>query len=397
MSAPSAGPGDTTALRVGDALEEFTETLGAAEEPPVLTLTERNGFVRQDERFHKRLATTDVSKYKVIRENDFAFNPYLLWAGALALNSRFESGVISPLYPTFRVRDGYDPAYLRYVLLSGPMIQKYDSIAFGSVPRRRRSSVEDFLGLTLPAVPPEAEQRRIARILDHTDGLRAKRRAAIALLDDVVVAAYQKEFAADRHIARTTLEHVLVDGLSNGLSPATAGNITARVLTLSAVTSGVYRPAESREAEFAKKPSAAQLVAENSFLISRGNGNPELVGVGVVGRPDAEGRPLIFPDTVIGGVIDTRRAVPEFLAVAWRTPDVRAQIRSVARTTNGTYKVNQKGLGAITFPLPDPHDQERFAAEVRQVDTVRRRYQAHLAELDTLFASLQARAFRGDL
>ncbi|MFG6298466.1 hypothetical protein ACGU38_24250, partial [Streptomyces rochei] len=182
------------------------------------------------------MATTDVSKYKVIRKGNFAFNPYLLWAGALALNSGFEAGVISPLYPTFKVRDGYDPAYLRYVLLSAPMIQKYDSIAFGSVPRRRRSSVEDFLNLTLPEVPPLEDQQRIARLLDRVDGLRAKRRDSIAYLDDLIVSAYRKEFASGHDVPMSTLGDVLVNGLSNGLSPANSGTITARVLTLSAVT-----------------------------------------------------------------------------------------------------------------------------------------------------------------
>ncbi|WP_258934725.1 hypothetical protein [Nesterenkonia pannonica] len=147
--------GAAETLRIGDVLEEFKETFGAStDDAPVLTLTEHNGFVPQEERFNKRLATTDVSRYKVIRHEDFAFNPYLLWAGALAQNDRFDVGVISPLYPTFRVRDGFDSSYLRHILLSPSMVQKFDTIAFGSVPRRKRSSVKDFLNLQLPAVPP---------------------------------------------------------------------------------------------------------------------------------------------------------------------------------------------------------------------------------------------------
>lgn len=68
---------------VGDLLVEFKEKPGKGAEPPVLTLTERNGFVRQADRFRKRLATEDVSNYKVVRRNDIAFNPYpsLGWGG----------------------------------------------------------------------------------------------------------------------------------------------------------------------------------------------------------------------------------------------------------------------------------------------------------------------------
>lgn len=83
-------------------LVEFVERPGSGQEPPVLTLTERNGFVLQSERFNKRLATDDTSNYKVVRRNDLAFNPYLLWAGAVAQNTIVDAGIISPLYPAGR-------------------------------------------------------------------------------------------------------------------------------------------------------------------------------------------------------------------------------------------------------------------------------------------------------
>ena len=41
--------------------------------------------------------------------------------------------------------------------------------------------------------------------------------------------------------------------------------------------------------------------------------------------------------------------------------------------------------------------QNRFATIVESVEQQKARQCAHLAELDTLFASLQSRAFRGDL
>ena len=46
------------------------------------------------------------------------------------------------------------------------MIAQYGGFG-GSVRRRRRSSVKDFLALEVPAVPPIEEQRRIAAVLDR--------------------------------------------------------------------------------------------------------------------------------------------------------------------------------------------------------------------------------------
>ena len=41
--------------------------------------------------------------------------------------------------------------------------------------------------------------------------------------------------------------------------------------------------------------------------------------------------------------------------------------------------------------------QNRFAAIAESVERQKASQRAHLAELDTIFASLQSRAFRGDL
>jgi type I restriction enzyme S subunit len=106
-------------IRLGDALEEFDHRLGGDAEPEVLTLTEKNGFVAQRERFSKRLAINDTSNYKVVGLNDIAFNPYLLWANAVAQNTKWAKAIISPLYPTFHVREGYDPRFINYILHSG--------------------------------------------------------------------------------------------------------------------------------------------------------------------------------------------------------------------------------------------------------------------------------------
>jgi len=45
-------------------------------------------------------------------------------------------------------------------------------------------------------------------------------------------------------------------------------------------------------------------------------------------------------------------------------------------------------------PLPL---QQRFASIVEAIEKQKTRLKAHLSELDTLFASLQSRAFQGEL
>jgi type I restriction enzyme, S subunit len=54
-------------------------------------------------------------------------------------------------------------------------------------------------------------------------------------------------------------------------------------------------------------------------------------------------------------------------------------------------------LDKLRFPYPPLDLQRRFAAIVESVEQQKARMRSYLAELDALFASLQSRAFNGEL
>ena len=378
---------------VGDLLFEISERPGGHEEIPVLTLTEKRGFVLQGERFSKRLATEDTSRYKLIQPGTFAFNPYLLWAGALAMNDLGFSGVASPLYPTFRVREGLDESYVYRILSAPGMVARYDSVAFGSVPRRRRTSVKDFLSLHVPELPSLDEQRRIAAILDRADARRSPRRAQLRGLNLFIHAVFQ-DFSRQAPGELVPASEAWLS-LRNGQSPDRGGLHEEDVLTLSSVTQSRFDPRLIKRGAFREVPSGAKRVHLDDFLLARGNGNKNLVGVGVFSGKSGEG--IVFPDTVIAAKLDTSRVDPRFFEAAWGQPFVRRQILSAARTTNGTFKVNQKALGQVMIPIPPVSVQREFAAVVAKIDAQRERIERALALEDELFSSLQYRAFRGEL
>ena len=56
--------------------------------------------------------------------------------------------------------------------------------------------------------------------------------------------------------------------------------------------------------------------------------------------------------------------------------------------------VDVRGLEIIQPPI---NLQQRFASIVQSIEHQKARIQTHLTELDTLFASLQSRAFNGEL
>jgi len=267
-------PPDDAALKLGDILEEFDERLGARPEPEILTLTEKMGFVSQRERFNKRLAIADTSNYKVIGLSDIAFNPYLLWANAIAQNTGWEEAIISPLYPTFRVRKGYSARFANYLLCSGYLRSHYGSISYGSVPRKRRATVRDFLDLPIPRQPSLAEQERIEKLLDEADRLRKLRAQGSQRTTALIPALFHEMFgdpaANTRNWNRETFADLL-DRIDSGWSP-TCHDRPAQpdewgVLKLGAVTTCQYLDTETKALpkDFAPRPELEVKVGDLLF------------------------------------------------------------------------------------------------------------------------------------
>ena len=248
-------------------------------------------------------------------------------------------------------------------------------------------------------LPPLAEQKRIAGILDAADALRAKRRESLAQLDTLLQSTFLDMFGDPvtnpMGWEARNFGQLGKGSFRNGLSPSTKGLVEGEVLTLSAITHGHFDFAARKGAHFDREPSPSQKLSVDTFLICRGNGNKRLVGAGAF--PDRDSNLICFPDTMIGVTVDPNVLTGAYLDGVWSGPCVRSQIERDARTTNGTYKVNQQILSSVVFPLPPIDLQRRFAAIVESIEQQKATQRAHLNELDTLFASLQSRAFQGDL
>ena len=168
---------------LGELLEPSNERLGQTEEPEVLTCTERGGLILQKERFAKRIATQDTSRYKVVHMTDVVYNPYLLWKGAIDQCWIVEFGITSPAYEVLRVRPGVDPTIVGQIVISAELIRRYDGISFGTVQRRRRAPVERFLE-TRVCFPVGASQTAISVLLNAAqEGRFASRNAERAIKD----------------------------------------------------------------------------------------------------------------------------------------------------------------------------------------------------------------------
>ncbi len=160
---------------------------------PILSMTMHNGLVDQADKFKKRVASEDTSAYKIVSRGQLVVG-FPIDEGVLSFQKLYEQAIVSPAYTVWDISvPDVDKNYLEKFLRS-PIALKFYTGKLRSTTARRRSIPQDtFLELPVP-LPPLAEQKRIAAILDKAEQLRQKRRQATALLDRLTQSIFLEMF-----------------------------------------------------------------------------------------------------------------------------------------------------------------------------------------------------------
>jgi type I restriction enzyme S subunit len=246
-------------------------------------------------------------------------------------------------------------------------------------------------------LPPLDDQIRIANVLGRAEALIAKRKEGIKTLDEFLKSTFLEMFGDparnEKRWVKIVFESVVRD-FRNGQSPVTTGHTEGKVYTLSAITGNSFKGDKYKISTF-ESIHDNSIVKNDDFLICRGNGNIKLVGRSAIVRDISDN--IIFPDTMICANIDITKINKKFIEVMWKLPFIRSQIEQFARTTNGTYKINQQSLKSIMIIVPPIKLQFEFAAIVGKIESLKLRYKQSLSELESLYGSLSQRAFKGEL
>lgn len=226
----------------------------------------------------------------------------------------------------------------------------------------------------LPAIE---EQRILTKRLLACDNVKEAYKHLIASTDELVKSQFVEMFENGDYPLIEAGTVML--NMRNGLSPSTKGTYHEKVLTLTAITQGWFDPEQWKDGAFNICPPNEKRISSSEFYICRGNGNRTLVGAGVISTEDRAD--LVFPDTVIAAQVDERRICLPYLYHAWKQPSVRDQIESAARTTNGTYKINQGIISKVRFVLPPIGAQKIFVTIAEQADKSKFAARQALADL----------------
>ena len=296
-------------------------------------------------------------------------------------------------------KDKLDSRFLFHWVKTGVFVQRMVDVATGA----NYPAVSDAkVKASKIPLPPLAEQKRIAGILDAADALRAKRREALAQLDTLLQSTFLDMFGDP---AKSGWTMATVEAVASSQSGAVrTGPFGSQLLHSEFVDEGIrVLGIDNAVANEFREGEPRFITAQKYEQLRRYTVRPRDVLITIMGTC---GRCAVVPDGICTAIntkhiccitLDHGRCLPEFMhAYFLEHPIAR---RYLERSAKGAIMsgLNMRIIKALPIPAVPLDLQHRFAAIVKSVEHQKGSQRAHLAELDTLFASLQSRAYRGDL
>lgn len=149
-----------------------------------------------------------------------------------------------------------------------------------------------------------------------------------------------------------------------------------------------------RDLKFMSKDSVDDryLVRSGDVLFNRTN-SADLVGKTAVYRYTD---PIAYAGYLVRVRVNTEND-PEYLSAFLNSRYAKRVLRNMCKNIIGMANINARELQSVAIPQPPLELQREFARRKVVIDSMKSTHRVHLAELDALFASVQDRAFRGEL
>ncbi|MDR5012055.1 restriction endonuclease subunit S [Agrobacterium fabacearum] len=254
---------------------------------------------------------------------------------------------------------------------------------------------------SLPLVfPPLDEQKRIAAILDKADALRAKRRQAIALLESLTQSIFLEMFG-DPVSNPNGYPLLNVEELSEKYSDGPFGsNLKSehytddgmRVIRLQNIGVGCFI-----------NDDAAYISPEHFQRLEKHECRPGDVLIATLGDPNL--RACIQPDWLELALnkadcvqlrVNSTVATAEYCAALLNVASARGLAESlVLGQTRG--RISMGRLRDLRLPVAPLEKQQAFSLKMKRLEMQKQRSEHLLCVSESFFASLQHRAFTGQL
>ncbi|WP_082818333.1 restriction endonuclease subunit S [Variovorax boronicumulans] len=287
--------------------------------------------------------------------------------------------------------------YLSHYLRQKELVDLANARASGAnLPRLSPKALASF---EIP-LPPLTEQRRIAAILDQAEILRTQRRAVISQLDNLEQAVFEDMFgepeANPKQWPRLALAELAIEGFQNGLyKHASEYGGGTPILRIDAFYDGVVtRLIELKRVRLTAAEITTFGLHANDIVINRVN-SIEYLGKSALIPSLSE--PVVFESNMMRFTVNQKIALPVYITAFLQSGYIRRQIGTAAKQAVNQASINQRDVSAFQINVPPLSEQRVFARAIQSVQQLKAIHRTALARLDELFASLQYRAFRGEL
>ena len=152
---------DTSFSTLFTSTSDYTDDL---DKYPLYSLTIEEGVTPKTERYERSHLVKKEDSYKIVRPNDYAYNPMNLRFGAVARHKGNIPVAVSGYYDIFTTVCKSDLPFMDSFLICTPMITHYNKVSTGSLIEKQRVHFSQFLEFVLP-LPSIKERAQIAAIL----------------------------------------------------------------------------------------------------------------------------------------------------------------------------------------------------------------------------------------
>ena len=289
------------------------------------------------------------------------------------------------------------PQYLRWVLVGNAFHSAFMRTVSGVGGSLLRARPAEVFKLQIP-LPPLPEQKRIAGILDAADALRARRRESLAQLDTLLQSTFLDMFGdpvtnpMGWKVVKTASLFSEKPKIGTTRPAKGSGYLVVRV---GEVGDTQIRFEACDRVELNQAELDRYLLNEGDTVIARAIGSRNQLGKASFFSGHAE--EAVIDSHVMRLRPDTAMCDPKWFFTLISSQRGKVLLQEKGGATAVQFNINAKQASDLDIPLPPLPLQRRFAAVVESVERQKVRFRAHLAELDILFASLQSRAFKGEL
>jgi type I restriction enzyme S subunit len=311
----------------------------------------------------------------------------VLVAGNGDLNAKYFKGRFDAYQRTYIIEalaaNIIDIRYLFHFM--DKYVEQLRSMSIGGVIKYIK--LEYLTEVKIPLLPME-EQRRIAAILDKADALRQKRRTALQKLDSLTQSIFLDMFGQTHKdtVQIGELAEIRTGGTPSRKNESNFGGLIPWVKTTEVFGDEILGSEEHLTSE--------GLASSNCKIFPKGS-----IVIAMYGQGRTRGQCSMLgfdaaTNQACAVILPNDRFRPRFLLAILKSK--YEELRSLARGGNQA-NLNLELIKNIPVFLPPKSEQEEFEKRLDVIYEMKALFRKSTYSLDSVFVSLQHRAFRGEL